>query len=175
MIMDWMILLEKCIWFGLAAVGFAVLFNVPRRTLISIFLIGAAGGIFRFVLMQYGVNIILATLFGAGLIGSVSIWAAHNKHAPPLVFAIPAVIPMVPGLFAYRMMLGVVQLSGSLDPGAYSHVLSETITYGVKVMFILMTLAGGVALPMLITRKESAKHIRFRRIEDINEDENSNG
>jgi uncharacterized membrane protein YjjB (DUF3815 family) len=173
--MEWITFAEKSIWFGLAAIGFSILFNVPRRALLSIFLIGAAGGIFRLLLLQQDVNIILATLAGATLIGSVSIWAAHNKHTPPLVFAIPAVIPMVPGVFAYRMMIGIVKLSGTLEPGMYTQVLSETITYGIKVMFILMALAGGVALPMLITRKESAKHIRFRRIEDINEDENSNG
>jgi uncharacterized membrane protein YjjB (DUF3815 family) len=173
--MEWITFAEKSIWFGLAALGFSVLFNVPQRAMLSIFLIGAAGGVLRLFLIQQDVNIVLATLAGAALIGTVSIWAAHNKHVPPLVFAIPAVIPMVPGIFAYRMMIGLVKLSENLEPGMYTQILSETITYGIKVMFILMTLAGGVALPMLITRKESAKHIRLRRINDINEDENSNG
>src|SRR5688572_13601566 len=131
--MEWITLAEKSIWFGSAALGFAVLFNVPQRALLSIFLIGAAGGIVRWLLLQQDVNIILATLAGAALIGSVSISAAHNKHTPPLVFAIPAVIPMVPGIFAYRMMIGIVKLSGNLDPGMYTQVLSETITYGLKV------------------------------------------
>jgi len=33
-------------------------------------------------------------------------------------------------------------------------------------MFILMSLATGVAIPMLITRKDSAKEIRFRKVKD---------
>lgn len=160
--MEWLTLIEKCLWSGVAALGFAVLFNVPQRTLLSIFAIGAAGGLVRVLFLQVGLNAVLASLAGATLVGVLSISAAHNKHSPPLVFAIPAVIPMVPGLLAYRMMIGLIKLSGTLPPEAYSSVLYDTVSNALKVMFILMSLAGGVAIPMLLSRKESAKHLHFR-------------
>ena len=158
--MDWQ-LLEKCFWFGLAASGFAILFNVPKRSLPAIFLIAAMGGITKLLLMGTGMTIIMATLAGATLIGVLSIPLAHRIHVPPFIFSIPAVIPMVPGTLAYRMMIGLVKLAGDLDPNTYERILAETISTGLKVMLILMSLAGGVAIPMLITRKESAKNIRF--------------
>lgn len=169
--MEWIILGEKCIWSGVAALGFSVLFNVPQRTLPSIFAIGAAGGFLRVLLLQLEINPVLASLAGATLVGILSISAAHNKHSPPLVFAIPAVIPMVPGVLAYRMMIGLIKMSGTLPPESYNQVLYDTVNNGLKVMFILMSLAGGVAIPMLLTRKESAKHIRFRLMneEDVGE------
>lgn len=154
---------EKCIWFGLAAVGFGVLFNVPSRTLFPVFIMGALGGFTKVVLLHLGINIVAGSLAGATLIGFLSIPFAHIKHAPPPMFAIPAVIPMVPGLLAYRMMLGLINLAADTHPEAYSQILTETTYNGLKVMFILMSLALGVGLPMLITRKESAKEIRFRR------------
>lgn len=158
--MDWT-LIEKVIWFGIAAMGFSVLFNVPARTLPSIFLIGAMGGMTRLLLLQFDINFIIASFLGAIVIGVLSIPFAHGKHAPPLVFSIPAVIPMVPGLFAYRMMLGLIRLSGDVPPEAFTQTLYETVSNGLKVMFVLMSLAGGVAVPMLVTRKQSAKHLRF--------------
>ena len=164
--MEWITFAEKLIWFGMAALGFSVLFNVPQRTMLSIYLMAAAGGVTKVLLIHFGANVIVGSLAGATLIGLISISAAHNKHAPPLVFAIPAVIPMIPGIFAYRMMLGLIKLSGNIPPESYAQVLSETVSNGLKVMFILMSLAGGVAIPMLITRKESAKHIRFVRSND---------
>jgi uncharacterized membrane protein YjjB (DUF3815 family) len=160
---DLLTLLEKSIWFGLAAVGFAVLFNVPVRTLFSIFLMGALGGLTKTICMNFEINIILATLAGATLVGFLSILSAHIRHAPPPVFAIPAVIPMIPGIFAYRMMLGLITLASEVNPQTYHQVLSETINTGLKVMLILMSLAGGVGIPLLITRKESAKEIRFSK------------
>ena len=156
-------LTEKIIWFGCAATGFAILFNVPVRTLLPIFIMGALGGLTRVILLANDINVIIATLAGATLMGFLSIFFAHNKHAPPPVFAIPAVIPMVPGIFAYKMMLGLISLAGSVDPATYNIILSETINNGLKVMFILMSLAGGVGIHMLITRKESAKEIRLRK------------
>lgn len=162
-------LLEKCIWFGMAAVGFAILFNVPKRSLPAIFVIAALGGTTKLVLMQFDISIIVATLAGATLIGFLSIPLAHRIHVPPPIFSIPAVIPMVPGILAYRMMLGLVKLAGSIDPATYNSVLSETINTGLKVMLILMSLAGGVGIPMLITRKESAKNLHFIRRRNENE------
>ena len=161
MVLDLLMILEKGIWFGFAALGFAVLFNVPQRTLIVIWMLGAAGGLTKLLLMQASIGIVVATLAGAAVIGILSVSAAHNKHAPPLVFSIPSVIPMVPGAFAYRMMLGLIKLAGTAvtDP-TYHQTLAETTSNGLKTMFILMSLAAGVAIPMLISRKDTIKKIR---------------
>jgi len=160
--MEWLSFLEKGIWFGFAAIGFAILFNVPPRTLFIIWLLAALGGLTKLYLFHFGVSVVLSSLGGASLIGLLSIQAAHNKHAPPLVFSIPAVIPMVPGVFAYKMMLGLIKLAGDsgIDSG---QVLSDTISNGIKTMFILMALAVGVAIPMLVTGKSSVKHIKLRK------------
>ncbi len=160
MVIDILMLLEKGIWFGFAALGFAVLFNVPQRTLLIIWLLGAVGGLTKLLLMQTNVPIVVATFAGASLIGILSVSAAHNKHAPPLVFSIPSVIPMIPGAFAYRMMLGLINLSGTaVSSPTYYQTLAETTSNGLKTMFILMALAAGVAIPMLISRKETIKKI----------------
>jgi uncharacterized membrane protein YjjB (DUF3815 family) len=157
--MDGFAFLENGIWFGLAAIGFAILFNVPQRTLVMIFVLAALGGLTKLFLVHLGASIVLSSLGGASLIGILSIPASHNKHAPPLVFAIPAVIPMVPGVLAYQMVLGLLHLSGNPAGDIYSQVLSETVSNGLKVLFILMSLAVGVAVPMLVTRKSSSKDI----------------
>ena len=87
-----------------------------------------------------------------------------------MVFSIAAVIPMVPGIFAYRMMIGFIKLTGEIGV-SYERILAETANAGMKTVFILMALAVGVALPNIITRKESAKHIRIRgRLRSVDDD-----
>jgi len=163
MALEFLMILEKGIWFGFAALGFAILFNVPQRTLKIIWLMGAAGGITKLMLMQFNIGIVIATFAGASLVGVLSVYAAHNKHAPPLVFSIPSVIPMIPGAFAYRMMLGLMQLSGTaVSTSTYYQTMAETMSNGLKTMFILMALAVGVAIPMLVSRKETIKKIRHK-------------
>lgn len=159
--MDFINILEKGFWAGFAALGFAILFNVPQRTLLIIWAMGALGGLLKFLLLGLEVNIVLASLAGASLIGVLSVYAAHNKHAPPLVFSIPSVIPMVPGTFAYRMMLGCMELVGtSNNSETYLKTLAETTNNGLKAIFILIALSAGVAIPMLVTRKDTFKRIK---------------
>jgi len=159
--MDWIALLGKGFWAGFAALGFAILFNVPQRTLIMIWAMGALGGITKFFLLNLDVNIALASLAGATLIGVLSVYAAHNKQSPPLVFSTPSVIPMVPGAFAYRMMLGCMTLAGTpTNSQTYVNTLAETANNGLKAFFILIALSAGVAIPMLVTRKDTFKRIK---------------
>ncbi len=159
--MDWIAILGKGFWAGLAALGFAILFNVPQRTLLMIWAMGALGGLTKFALLTLDINIVLASLAGASLIGVLSVYAAHNKQAPPLVFSTPSVIPMVPGAFAYRMMLGCMELAGTpTNSQTYLQTLAETTNNGLKALFILIALSAGVAVPMLVTRKDTFKRIK---------------
>lgn len=166
--MDWIAILEKGFWAGFAALGFAILFNVPQRTLLVIWAMGALGGLTKFILLGLEVNIVLASLAGATLIGILSVYAAHNKHAPPLVFSTPSVIPMVPGAFAYRMMLGCMELANtSVNSDTYMKTLAETTNNGLKALFILIALSAGVAIPMLVTRKDTFKRIKSSVEEEL--------
>jgi len=166
--MNWIAILEKGFWAGFAALGFAILFNVPQRTLLVIWAMGALGGLTKFILLGLEVNIVLASLAGATLIGILSVYAAHNKHAPPLVFSTPSVISMVPGAFAYRMMLGCMELANtSVNSDTYLKTLAETTNNGLKALFILIALSAGVAIPMLVTRKDTFKRIRSNVEEEL--------
>jgi len=79
-----------------------------------------------------------------------------------MIFAIPSVIPLIPGVFAYRTMLGLMKLTGAIGPD-YTQILSETVNNGSKTLFVIMSLAMGVAVPMHLMRKESVKNIRLHK------------
>lgn len=153
-------LFEKGFWAGLAAVGFAILFNVPLRTLFPVWILGALGGLAKYYCLSIELNIILASLGGATLIGVLSVPLAHKVHSPPMIFSIPAIIPMIPGAFAYRMMLDLISLSVSESGTDLNMVLVDTFQNGIKTVLILLSLAVGVAVPMLITRKDSVKRMK---------------
>lgn len=161
-----MILIEiliKSFWAGIAAIGFAILFNVPRRTLFPIWCIGALGGLIKFTAVNYEMGVVFASFLGAVVVGVVAIQMAHLRNSPPLVFSIPSVIPMVPGVFAYQFMLGMVALTSIEKTDIYLQTLIETVNNGSKMMFVLISLGTGVAIPMLLTRKESIKKSDFNK------------
>jgi len=160
--MEYLEILEKGIWFGFGALGFAILFNVPPRTLLIIWVLGAIGGLLKLFSMQFGLSVITGTLLGASTVGLLSILAAYNKSAPPLVFSTPAVIPLIPGVFIYKTMIGIMKLSGNIDNATYMQVLSETINYGTKAVFILLCISVGVSLPILIFKGAGKKATKLQ-------------
>jgi uncharacterized membrane protein YjjB (DUF3815 family) len=161
--MELLEILIKSFWSGIAAIGFAILFNVPKRTLFAIWAMGAMGGLIKFSTMHFDLHIVFASFLGATAVGIASIQMAHMRNSPPLVFSIPSVIPMVPGFFAYKMMLGLIALTTIENTDIYLQTLIETVNNGAKMMFILISLGTGVAIPMLITRKESVKKSQFNK------------
>jgi uncharacterized membrane protein YjjB (DUF3815 family) len=156
-------ILIKSFWAGIAAIGFAILFNVPRRTLLPIWCIGAMGGLIKFTAMNYEIGVVFASFFAAIVVGIVAIQMAHLRDSPPLVFSIPSVIPMVPGVFAYKFMLGMIALTTIEKTDIYLQTLIETVNNGAKMIFVLVALGTGVAIPMLLTRKESIKKSDFNK------------
>lgn len=157
--MDFIPIIEHMIWPALAAVGFAILFNVPRRTLIVILGMGAVCGLVKYLTMIWGLEVITATFLSAIIVGFLSIPAANNRHSPMYVFSIPSIISMIPGAFSYRAILGLVKLTKELSYTEYVDVMQQTTSNGLKAVFVLLSIAVGVALPMLLTRHESARAI----------------
>lgn len=107
--------------------------------------------------MHFNISIVFASFLAAIIIGIVSIRMAYSKDSPPLVFYIPSVIPLIPGFFMYKMMLGIMSLTSVTDTDLYLQNLITTVNNGAKAIFILISLGIGVAVPMLITRKETIK------------------
>ena len=150
-------IITKSIAAGIAGVGFAILFNVPQRTLLPIGIISALGGLVKFGAMHFDIGIVFASFLAAIIIGLVSIRMAYSKDSPPLVFYIPSVIPLVPGFFIYKMMLGIMSLTTINDTDLYLQNLIATVNNGAKATFILISLGIGVAVPMLVTRRQTIK------------------
>lgn len=121
------------------------------------------GGLIKFTAMNFETGIVFASFMGAVAVGIVAIQMAHLKDSPPLVFSIPSVIPMIPGVFAYKFMLGMIALINLENSDAYLQTLIETVNNGAKMMFVLIALGTGVAIPMLLTRKESVKKSEFNK------------
>lgn len=144
------------------AVGFALLFNTPRRVLYVAGLLGGLGHCIRFVLLQNHVGLITATLTGAVFIGLAGIVFSHKVHTPPVVFTMPACITMIPGLYAYRAMLGCIKITDLEWVKLQPDVLAETAHYFVLTASLLFTLAIGICSGALIFRKRSSKSL-FKR------------
>ncbi|GAB4379505.1 MAG: threonine/serine exporter family protein [Elainellaceae cyanobacterium] len=88
-----------------ATLGFAILYNVPRRALLPCAAIGMAGYLLRAILQDVGVAIDVATFFGALLVGLLGTIPAKRMQLPIVLFGITGIIAMIPGIAAYKVLV----------------------------------------------------------------------
>ncbi|MBI5670974.1 MAG: threonine/serine exporter family protein [Chloroflexi bacterium] len=142
--------LEDALWSALAATGFALLFNVPVRTVAGCAFLGAVGHGFRTMLVSGGMGLEAATLVGATLIGFIGAGFARYWDTPSPVYTISGAIPMVPGVLAFQAMLGLLRVAAA-EPGVASAVaFSDVGIFVIKTALILGGIAIGIAAPSLL-------------------------
>jgi len=145
---------------AIAAIGFAVISNPPRKAIFVSAFLAAIGHSLRFFLLKSGLEISLATFISASFIGLMSILFARLIHCPAEVFSFPSLLPMIPGLFAYRTILGLIRFMQSSDDIQSQINLMSIFHNGFTALFILLALVIGVSLPVLLFPKYSFKVTR---------------
>jgi uncharacterized membrane protein YjjB (DUF3815 family) len=145
---------QEMFWAMAATLGFAILFNVPRRALVTCLLVAAAGRGARAVLMDSGtMTIIPATLVAATVIGFLSRTSALRLEMPSTIFGITAAIPLVPGRFAFETMIGLLQVA-VLPVEDVTLILTTAAVNGIKTGLMLGALAVGIVAPSLLIHRE---------------------
>ncbi len=142
---------------AIAAMGFSMIFNVPRRTLWAV----ALGGILavctrNFVNFDLGCGPVIGSFMGSILVCLIAVKAVHWLHVPIHILTIPSVIPMIPGVLLYRFVLGLVHINkGTMD-------ISTTLVNGVNAALIILVISIGVAIPNIFARRYIARDRRQR-------------
>ncbi len=140
-------LLNDMFFAAIPAVGFALVFNVPVPALKYCALGGALGHGSRYLMMHFGVPIEWASFFAATLVGMVGVYWSRRFLAHPKVFTVAALIPMVPGVFAFKAMIALVEIN---HVGFSPELMEALLENFLKAMFIIAGLAVGLAVPGLL-------------------------
>jgi uncharacterized membrane protein YjjB (DUF3815 family) len=131
---------------GLAATGFAIVFNVPK---VSLKFCAAGGAIAfgtRLVLLHFGLQIELATFLASTVIGMVALYWSRKYLVPRPVYTVAAIIPMIPGTYAFSAMISLVDMN---THGVTQQLIEIFVFNGLKAIAILGAITLGLALPSL--------------------------
>lgn len=154
-------ILFKIFWSILVSLGFAILFNTPKRALWVVALLGAVGFGTKIILLDFFLpkQVVFASLAGAVLVGILGVYFAHWVHTPPIVFTVPAVINMIPGKSGYEFIIGLLKVvTSSKDNSVTFEYFLEVMNSGLRTGFILLALAFGVIFPILFFNTQTVKN-----------------
>lgn len=128
---------------ALAAVGYAMLFNVPGQALLACVLCGSLSYGVRAVLERNGLDLATATLLAALLAGLLARSFGKYLKLPWPTFAFAGTVAMIPGSYAFRAAAGglhIMAQGAASTPALVAETLSLTITS------VVMTASVGIGL-----------------------------
>lgn len=144
-------LLHQTVCGAIAAAGFGVLFNIGFRSLPWCAASGAVALAVRTYGLSLGWNLEAASFAAALTVGAaVQVLRARtdiSKNALDVV----GCIPMVPGSFAAKAILGLFALT-SVDTVNATETLVTAMQYTLRVMFTIGAIGTGLAIPTLLLR-----------------------
>ena len=98
---------------AIAGIGFAIISNPPRKALAICALLACIGhGVRYFLMHNTGLMLdqVTASSIAGFIIGLLSVPFAMRIHCPAECFAFPSLLPMVPGMFAYKAIRDLINI-----------------------------------------------------------------
>jgi uncharacterized membrane protein YjjB (DUF3815 family) len=125
-------IIEQLLMSFIASASFAILFNVPKGTLLKCGFVGMLGWLLYISFLKVPVDPILATMIASFAVAVTSQFFAKIYKTPIIVFSVSGIIPLVPGGLAYDAMRNVVenQYDPAVQLAAKAFMLSGAIAMG---------------------------------------------
>lgn len=144
---------------AIAAIGFASISSTPRRAYVACAVTAAVGHAVRFVLMLPdfpAMHIVPATALAALVVGFLGVLFAPSIKCPAEVCFFPALLPMVPGMYAYHALQALVGCLTTIG-AAFQDAFSAFASNGLTCLFIVLAMVLGANVPVFLL-----KNIAFR-------------
>ena len=130
--MIWMPMYIHVIFSYLAAVGFAVFLNSPKKTLYVAGSIGMISWVIYVLLMRINIDMMTSNFIAASIAALLSEILARKMKKPTILFIVPGIITLIPGLGLYNVVEEDFQLA--FTTGANVLLASGAIALGVIVI-----------------------------------------
>ncbi len=149
-----LMLFVKSIFASVVALGFGLISNPPRRAIMAILLTGFLGYLTRLLLIEIaGGHIFISCFVSAMVMGLCGLVFGRLTRTPATVVYIPALLPMIPGMYAYKAIFALLRFLQHIelaDKAVYFDQFFTNIAYTIG---ILVALAFGSIMPMFVFTK----------------------
>ncbi len=128
-----MFFLKQFIFSFISTVGFSILFNVPKKSIIYAGLTGGISWILYIYIDKLTSSIIFSLFIASTVVGILGEIFAIIDKKPVTIFIIPGIVPLVPGYGIYLSMVNLINRDfyGFAKTGTEAIFSSGAITIGI--------------------------------------------
>lgn len=152
---------QHFIFAGLATCGFAIFFNVQPKLLLWTAPIGALGWLVYVLGVFNYENPMIYSFTAAAVISLCSEILARRLKQPAILFVIPGILPLVPGVGLYQTVYSIMFKKYGLAAtiGTKSVIVSIGIALGILVVASLSRVFNLYQLKKTFSRNDTARYV----------------
>lgn len=124
-----------------ATVSFSILYQIPRKAIIPVGILGMVSWLFYAAAMHFGTNPVVASFVASIVVSLLSEAFARTLRMPVIIFAVPGIVVLLPGMTAYSAMKAFVV-----------HQYLVGISMGTETALVAGALASGIAISGVLAK-----------------------
>lgn len=153
-------MLQDGFFAAVAAVGFAAISRPPRQAYLWCALIAAAGHSTRFLLQHQHIfpslsGIVAATTVASLVVGVLAVLCSPIAKMPAETCLYPALLPMIPGMYAYRCFGALAVCVLHPSPETYDRYFYLFSSNGLVCIFTLLGMVLAASVPIFLFKRIS--------------------
>jgi uncharacterized membrane protein YjjP (DUF1212 family) len=133
---------------GIAVAAYSIFFSTPLHMLSWPVAVGMLAHALRWWTMSIGATTAGGALIACLLVGFILTPVARHRHMPFAAIGFASVVSMMPGVFLFRMVSGLLQLANSSNTTL--ELLGGTIADGLIAITIILAMSFGLIVPKIV-------------------------